>query len=90
MRTAKHPCLILLILAASVQGLFAQAVKLEFKEFNMPNGLHVILHENHSTPIVTVSVMYHVGSKNEELHHKGFAHLFETPDVRRQRQYPAG
>ncbi len=66
-----------LILAGAVQGLFAQTVKLEYKEFNLPNGLHVILHEDHSTPIVAVSVMYHVGSKNEEPTRTGFAHLFE-------------
>lgn len=77
MRTVKLPCLIFLLLAGTVQGLFSQTVKLEYKEFNLPNGLHVILHEDHSTPIVDVSVMYHVGSKNEEPHRTGFAHLFE-------------
>ncbi|MFH0761824.1 MAG: insulinase family protein, partial [Bacteroidota bacterium] len=74
MRTVKLPYLILLILAGTVQGLFSQTIKLEYKEFNLPNGLHVILHEDHSTPIVTVSVMYHVGSKNEEPNRTGFAH----------------
>lgn len=77
MRTIKLPCLIFLILAGTVQGLFSQTVKLEYTEFNLPNGLHVILHEDHSTPIIAVSVMYHVGSKNEEPHRTGFAHLFE-------------
>ncbi len=67
----------ILILTGAVQGLFSQTVKLDYKEFNLPNGLHVILHEDHSTPIVTVSVMYHVGSKNEEPNRTGFAHLFE-------------
>jgi predicted Zn-dependent peptidase len=77
MRTAKLPLLVFLILACAVQGLFCQTVKLEYEEFNLKNGLHVILHEDHSTPIVTVSVMYHVGSKNEEPGRTGFAHLFE-------------
>jgi len=77
MRTIKLPCLIFLFLAGTIQGLFPQTVKLEYTEFNLPNGLHVILHEDHSTPIVAVSVMYHVGSKNEEPHRTGFAHLFE-------------
>ncbi|GAA4459356.1 pitrilysin family protein [Nemorincola caseinilytica] len=54
----------------------AQA-KIEFTEYTMPNGLHVILHEDHSTPIVAVSVMYHVGSKNEHPERTGFAHFFE-------------
>lgn len=43
----------------------------------MPNGLKVLLHEDHSTPIVAVSVMYHVGSKNEKPDRTGFAHFFE-------------
>ena len=42
-----------------------------------PNGLWVVLHEDHSTPIVHVSVTYHVGSKNERAGRTGFAHLFE-------------
>ncbi len=51
--------------------------KIEFIEYDLDNGLHVILHEDHSTPIVTVSVMYHVGSKNENPNRTGFAHFFE-------------
>jgi predicted Zn-dependent peptidase len=43
----------------------------------LDNGLRVLLHEDHSTPIVTIDVLYHVGSKNEERGHTGFAHLFE-------------
>ncbi len=50
---------------------------IKFTEYTMPNGLHVILHEDHSTPIVAVSVMYHVGSKNEDPERTGFAHFFE-------------
>ncbi|MBV9865856.1 MAG: insulinase family protein [Abitibacteriaceae bacterium] len=45
--------------------------------FKLDNGLQVILHEDHSTPIVAVNVWYHVGSKNEVPGHTGFAHLFE-------------
>ena len=48
-----------------------------YTEFDLPNGLHVILHEDHGTPIVAVSVMYHVGSKNETPDRRGFAHFFE-------------
>lgn len=50
---------------------------IKFTEFDLPNGLHVILHEDHATPIVAVSVMYHVGSKNEDPQRTGFAHFFE-------------
>ena len=55
----------------------AQMNKVEFVEYDLPNGLHVILHEDHSTPIVAVSVLYHVGSKNEKPDRTGFAHFFE-------------
>lgn len=55
----------------------AQMNKINFTEYDLPNGLHVILHEDHTTPIVTVSVLYHVGSKNEDPQRTGFAHFFE-------------
>jgi zinc protease len=51
--------------------------KINFIEYDLPNGLHVILHEDHSTPIVAVDIWYHVGSKNEDPERTGFAHLFE-------------
>jgi len=54
-----------------------QAQNIEYLEYELDNGLKVILHEDHSTPIVAVSVMYHVGSKNENPDRTGFAHFFE-------------
>ena len=51
--------------------------KIEFTEFDLDNGLHVILHQDNSTPIVAVSILYHVGSKNEDPNRTGFAHFFE-------------
>ncbi len=51
--------------------------KLQYEMKTLPNGLRVILSEDHSTPIVHVSVVYHVGSKNERPGRTGFAHLFE-------------
>lgn len=57
--------------------LAAQPNKIKFTEYDLPNGLHVILHEDHSTPIVAVTVLYHVGSKNEDPQRTGFAHFFE-------------
>jgi zinc protease len=53
------------------------AQNIQFTEYDLPNGLKVLLHEDHSTPIVAVSVMYHVGSKNEKPKRSGFAHFFE-------------
>ena len=58
-------------------ALNAQMNQIEFKEFTLDNGLQVILHKDSSTPIVSVSVMYHVGSKNEQPDRTGFAHFFE-------------
>src|SRR5262245_24210249 len=51
--------------------------KLQYQITTLPNGLRLILSEDHSTPIVHVSVWYHVGSKNERPGRTGFAHLFE-------------
>ncbi len=56
---------------------YGQAKKIEFTEYNLDNGLHVILHKDNTTPIVAVSVLYHVGSKNEDPNRTGFAHFFE-------------
>ncbi|MGV3764365.1 M16 family metallopeptidase [Parapedobacter sp.] len=51
--------------------------RIEFKEFELDNGLTVVMHRDNTTPIVAVSVMYHVGSKNENPERTGFAHFFE-------------
>ncbi len=51
--------------------------RINFIEYDLPNGIHVILHEEHSTPIAAISVLYHVGSKNENPNKTGFAHFFE-------------
>jgi len=53
------------------------ASKIEFEEYKLDNGLRVILHQDKATPIVAVSVLYHVGSKNEDPTRTGFAHFFE-------------
>jgi zinc protease len=50
---------------------------IKFVEYDLPNGLHVILHENHVAPVVSTYVLYHVGSKNERPDRTGFAHFFE-------------
>ena len=51
--------------------------KVAFEEYDLENGLHVILHQDNSVPIVTISVLYHVGSKDENPERTGFAHFFE-------------
>lgn len=56
-------------------ALTAQEVK--FEEYDLDNGMHVILHQDNSAPVVTTSVMYHVGAKDENPERTGFAHFFE-------------
>jgi len=75
---AAHP------LSAGAQGGVATptqsgtaAIKIPFERYALPNGLTVILAQDHSTPTVAVEVLYHVGSKNEQTGRTGFAHLFE-------------
>ena len=55
----------------------AQLNRIEYQEFTLDNGMHVILHQDHSTPIVAINITYHVGSKNEQPDRTGFAHFFE-------------
>jgi predicted Zn-dependent peptidase len=57
---------------------FAQtARKINFEKYTLPNGLKVILHQDNSAPVVAVTTLYHVGSKNEDTARTGFAHFFE-------------
>jgi zinc protease len=68
---------LMVIAALLTTTLTATAQNIKYVEYDLPNGLKVLLHEDHSTPIVAVSVMYHVGSKNEKPNRSGFAHFFE-------------
>lgn len=70
----RNLALITLLLVCSA-SLSAQSLKVE--QYTLPNGLRVVLNEDHSTPLVAVNVWYHVGSKNEKPGRTGFAHLFE-------------
>ena len=68
----------LLVLVFAVGSpLAAQTGRISFEQFTLPNGLHVIYSEDHSTPIVTVDLWYEVGSRSERAGRSGFAHLFE-------------
>jgi predicted Zn-dependent peptidase len=68
----------LMALSASLMlGGIASAQKVAFEEYNLDNGLHVILHNDPSAPTIITSVMYHVGSKDEQPDRTGFAHFFE-------------
>ncbi len=50
---------------------------IEYKEHTLSNGLQLIVHEDHNTPLVCLNILYKVGSRNEDDHKTGFAHLFE-------------
>jgi zinc protease len=63
--------------ALSASPAFAQSVSIPFTQSKLPNGMVVILHEDHTLPIVVVNVTYKVGSRFEQAHRTGFAHLFE-------------
>jgi zinc protease len=75
--------LFLVLLAAAAPALAQTppasppAIELAYTEFTLPNGLRVILHEDHSVPMLTVNMWYHVGSAREKEKRTGFAHLFE-------------
>jgi zinc protease len=74
----KRAALCALLLMAGASALRAQTtLQVPFTQFTLPNGLSVILHEDHSVPLVSVNVWYHVGSANERPGRTGFAHLFE-------------
>ncbi|HQE33345.1 peptidase M16 [Flavobacterium alvei] len=68
---------IMALSASLLLGGIASAQKVDFEEYTLNNGLHVILHNDSSAPVVVTSVMYHVGAKDENPERTGFAHFFE-------------
>ena len=68
---------IMILSAVLLLGGVVSAQKVDFEEYDLDNGLHVILHNDPSAPVVVTSVMYHVGSKDESPDRTGFAHFFE-------------
>ena len=75
--------------AIAFLGTAINAQQIKFEEYDLPNGLHVILHQDNSAPVITTGVMYLVGSKDEVKGRTGFAHFFEhllfegTPNIKR-------
>lgn len=75
--------------AVAFASVLMSGQQIKFEEYDLPNGLHVILHQDNSAPVVTTGVMYHVGAKNEDKGRTGFAHFFEhllfegTPNIKR-------
>ena len=68
---------IITLATALFVGFSASAQKVEFEEYDLSNGMHVILHQDNSAPVVTVGVMYHVGAKDEVDGKTGMAHFYE-------------
>lgn len=68
---------ILTLIAVFLLVFSSNAQKVEFEEYDLSNGMHVILHQDNSAPVVTTSVMYHVGAKDEQPDRTGMAHFFE-------------
>ncbi len=68
-------CLCICLIAFPAAG--RSQLSLKYEKFTLPNGLDVILHEDHTLPLVSVNTYYHVGSANEKPGRTGFAHLFE-------------
>ncbi len=67
-----------------------KAYAIPYQKFVLPNGLTLIVHEDHSVPVVGVDVWYHVGSRNEKRGKTGFAHLFEHFFFNGSENYPHG
>ncbi|MCS6915668.1 MAG: insulinase family protein [Myxococcota bacterium] len=79
-RAAGRPLTLLLPLCLVLTGAASPGPtvpQLAFSRLQLANGLEVLIHEDHSVPLVAVSIWYHVGSKDEERGRTGFAHLFE-------------
>lgn len=73
----KFLTIITYIMLIPTAELSTQTAGVEFEEFDLSNGLHVILHKDNTNPIVSVDIWYHVGAKDEDPGRTGFAHLFE-------------
>ena len=74
--TTRIAAIVVAILVLALQA-SAQYKPLTFTEYDLPNGLHVILHEDHSAPVIATVVHYMVGSRDEDPARTGFAHFFE-------------
>ncbi|TDQ28769.1 M16 family metallopeptidase [Tenacibaculum caenipelagi] len=68
---------VITLTSALLVGFSTNAQKVEFEEYDLNNGMHVILHQDNTAPVVTTSVMYHVGAKDEQPDRTGMAHFFE-------------
>jgi zinc protease len=77
MKKSLSVALLFAVACASLQAARAQSFKIHFSQFQLDNGLRVVMSEDHTAPVVAVAVYYDVGSRNEVRGRTGFAHLFE-------------
>jgi zinc protease len=77
MRSLRYLPYVALLCLTTLARAASPIPEIKFEKYTLPNGLQVILHVDHSTPIVTTDIWYHAGSKNERPGRTGFAHLFE-------------
>ena len=70
--------------------LMLKSKKIDFVQYKLDNGMNVILHKDNSTPIVAITLLYHVGSKNEDPARTGFAHFFEHLMFEGSKNIPRG
>jgi len=79
----------LFLISLGISFSYAQ-LNVKYEKFTLPNGLTVILHEDHSIPVATCNIWYHVGSGNEKPGRTGFAHLFEHLMFEGSKNVPEG
>ena len=77
-------------LLMALPGSFTASQEIAFDRYSLPNGLTVILHEDHRLPRVAVNLWYYVGSKDEPKGRSGFAHLFEHLMFMGTKKVPGG
>ena len=98
MRRSASVLVLFCALLAPVAAVFAatpvvpdvEQLRIKHERFVLPNGLTVLVHEDHSVPIVAVNLWYHVGSRDERRGRTGFAHLFEHFFFNGSQNYPHG
>ena len=81
---------VLMVLACSLALAGEPRISVSYSRFTLPNGLDVILHEDHTVPLVVVNLCYHVGSADEKPGRTGFAHLFEHIMFMGSKDVPVG
>src|SRR5687768_15770332 len=79
-----------LLVPSALLGQAQPYPRVEFVRDSLPNGLQVVYHEDHATPVVAVNLWYDVGSKNEQPGRTGFAHLFEHVMFKGSKNVPDG